>query len=65
MRLKQCEGCENLTEGNYCERHDKMVSKIRGCSLSRSGKRFTATNNPKEAYRLHLLGKPRKKGRND
>lgn len=57
MRLSQCDGCEHLKDDNYCDRNEKPISKVRGCSLCRSGKRFTATNNEKEAYRLHMLGK--------
>jgi len=40
-----------------CGRKGKPISKIKGCSLCPSGKKFFRPRSGKEAYRLNVLGK--------
>lgn len=56
MRSEQCELCQHLCAG-VCERKGKPISKIKGCSLCPSGKKFFRSRSGKEAYRLNVLGK--------
>jgi hypothetical protein len=56
MKVEQCEKCPHLT-GEVCGRKGKPISKIKGCSLYPSGKKFFRSRGGKEAYRLNVLGK--------
>lgn len=58
MRLEQCEKCPHLRASDaVCERKGIPISKIRGCSLSSSGKRFFRPVSGKEAYRLKFINR--------
>lgn len=56
MNIEQCIKCEHFSFG-VCKRSSKLVSKIRGCAHSPSGKKFFRASSGKEAFRLKVLGK--------
>lgn len=54
MQLESCIKCEHYSHG-VCVRKGKPIARIRGCSLSDSGKLFFKPRHGKEAFRLHVL----------
>lgn len=59
MRYDNCKDCEHLRH-EYCEHHKKPIKKVRGCSLSASGRQFFRATSGKEAFRMNILNKHRK-----
>lgn len=59
MRAENCAKCPFQNE-RMCIRLGKPIDKVRGCSLSASGKMFFRARSGKEAFRVNVLGK--KKG---
>ncbi len=56
MRAESCEGCQYLQSktGYHCLRHNKHIARIRGCSISPSGKKFFRAKSGAEAIRMKL-----------
>ena len=59
MRSEQCEKCEHYRAeigavAAICSRSGKPVSKIRGCALCPSGRKFFKARSGKEAIRLRI-----------
>ncbi len=57
MRFESCAECEHLHNEVFCDHHKKRINKIRGCSLSVTGKNFFKATSGKEKFRMAFINK--------
>ena len=56
MRIETCNLCPHLSAG-ICEHRQKPISKIKGCSICPSGRKFFKARQGKEAVRLRIANR--------